>query len=175
VRYAPITDPAVATAAYSYHGLRWLAARIAVKMSGPPNVGSGELSTMAREKSPNAPKWWNIEVKPWPRRGVACWRKMFNTNPLYQLCWAAFGSSRSSSGSYALRFSERLRVEESAFNRATGAISTTEQSRRAAKSARWSGLLTFDGNGEIITSSGGIADLPAHITLVSPFLRIHSS
>ena len=175
MRYAPITDPAVATAAYSYHGLRWLAARIAVKMSGPPNVGSGELSTMAREKSPNAPKWWNIEVKPWPRRGVACWRKMFNTNPLYQLCWAAFGSSRSSSGSYALRFSERLRVEESAFNRATGAISTTEQSRRAAKSARWSGLLTFDGNGEIITSSGGIADLPAHITLVSPFLRIHSS
>src|ERR1017187_9016563 len=92
VRYAPITDPAVATAAYSYQGLRWLAARIAVKMSGPPNVGSGELSTMAREKSPNAPKWRNIEVKPWPRRGVACWRKMFNTNPLFQLCWAAFGA-----------------------------------------------------------------------------------
>ena len=120
MRYAPITDPAVATAAYSYQGLRWLAARIAVKMSGPPNVGSGELSTMAREKSPNAPKWRNIEVKPSPRPGVAPWRKMFNTNPLYQLCWAAFGSSRSSSGSYALRFSERLRVEESAFNRATG-------------------------------------------------------
>jgi hypothetical protein len=154
VRYAPITDPAVATAAYSYHGLRWLAARIAVKMSGPPNVGSGELSTMAREKSPNAPKWRNIEVKPWPQRGVACWRKMFNTNPLYQLCWAAFGSSRSSSGSYALRFSERLRVEESAFNRATGATSTTEQSRRAAKSARWGGLLTFDGKGEIIIVVG---------------------
>jgi len=91
VRYAPITDPAVATAAYSYHGLRWLAARIAVKMSGPPNVGSGELSTMAREKSPNAPKWWNIEVTPWPRRGVASWRKMFNTNSLYQLRWTAFG------------------------------------------------------------------------------------
>jgi hypothetical protein len=39
----------------------------------------------------------------------------------------------------------RVRVEESAFNRATGATSTTEQSRRAAKSARWGGLLTFDG------------------------------
>ena len=91
MRYAPITDPAVATAAYSYHGLRWLAARIAVKMSGPPNVGSGELSTMAREKSPNAPKWWNIEVTPWPQRGVASWRKMFNTNSLYQLRWTAFG------------------------------------------------------------------------------------
>src|ERR1017187_3288121 len=87
VRYAPITDPAVATAAYSYHGLRWLAARIAVKMSGPPNVGSGELSTMARENSPNAPKWRNIEVTPWPQRGVASWRKMFNTNSLYQLRW----------------------------------------------------------------------------------------
>src|ERR1700679_1414177 len=90
VRYAPITDPAVATAAYSYHGLRWLAARIAVKMSGPPNVGSGELSRMARKKRPNAPKWRNIEVTPWPRRGVAPWKKMFNTNPLYQLRWTAF-------------------------------------------------------------------------------------
>src|ERR1035437_6809280 len=89
-----ITDPAVATAAYSYHGLRWLAARIAVKMSGPPNVGSGELATMAREKSPNAPKWRNIEVKPWPRRGVASWRKMFNTNSLYQLRWTAFGEQQ---------------------------------------------------------------------------------
>jgi hypothetical protein len=44
VRYAPITDPAVATAAYSYHGSRWVAARIAVKMSGAPKVGRGELS-----------------------------------------------------------------------------------------------------------------------------------
>jgi hypothetical protein len=50
---------------------------------------------------------------------------MFNTNPLYQLCWAAFGSSRSSSGSYALRFWERLRVEESAFKRAAEAASRT--------------------------------------------------
>jgi hypothetical protein len=75
---------------------------------------SGELSTMASKKSPHAPKWRNIEVKPWPRRGVACWRKMFDTNPLYPLCWAAFGSNRSSSGSYDLRFSDRLRVEGSA-------------------------------------------------------------
>ena len=53
---APITDPAVATTAYSYHGLRWVAARMAVKMSGPPNVGKGELSRIARKKSPSAPK-----------------------------------------------------------------------------------------------------------------------
>jgi len=35
--------------------------------------------------------------------------------------------------------------------------------------------LTFDTKGEIIISSGGIADLPARLTLFSPFLRIHSS
>src|SRR5438270_6703297 len=29
-------------------------------MSGPPNVGSGELSRIARKKSPSAPKWRNI-------------------------------------------------------------------------------------------------------------------
>jgi hypothetical protein len=58
-----MTDPAVATAAYSYHGLRWVAARIAVKMSGPPNVGRGELSRIARKKSPSAPKWRNIELR----------------------------------------------------------------------------------------------------------------
>jgi len=63
VRYAPITDPAVATAAYSYQGLRWVAARIAVKMSGPPNVGRGELSSIARKKSPSAPRWRNIEAR----------------------------------------------------------------------------------------------------------------
>ncbi len=32
--------------------------------------------------------------------------------------------------------------------------------------------LTFATKGEIIVSSGGIADLPAHLTLFSPFLRI---
>src|ERR1039458_2648631 len=63
VRYAPVTDPAVATAAYSYPGSRWRAARIAVKMSGPPNVGRGELSRIARKRSPSAPKWRNIEVQ----------------------------------------------------------------------------------------------------------------
>jgi hypothetical protein len=35
--------------------------------------------------------------------------------------------------------------------------------------------LTFDTKGEIIISSGGIADLPVHLTLFSPFLHIHSS
>jgi len=35
-------------------GSRWVAARIAVKMSGPPKVGRGELSRIAREKSPSA-------------------------------------------------------------------------------------------------------------------------
>jgi hypothetical protein len=88
VRYAPITDPAVATAAYSYDGLRWLAARIAVKMSGPPNVGSGELSRMARKKSPNAPKWRNIEVTPC---AVAFGMKMFNMSAIYQLLLDDFG------------------------------------------------------------------------------------
>jgi hypothetical protein len=48
-----------------------------------------------------------------------------------------FGSSFCSSRSYALRFETQLRAEESAFKRAAGAASTTEQSRRAAKSARW--------------------------------------
>src|ERR1700722_162857 len=50
-----------------------------------------------------------------------------------------------------------------------------EQSRWAAKSSRWDGLLTFDTKGEIIILSGGIADLPAHLKLYSPFLRIYSS
>jgi len=38
--------------------------------------------------------------------------------------------------------------------RATEAVSTTEQPRKAAKSARWDGL-TFDTEGEIIISSSG--------------------
>ena len=32
-------------------------------MSGPPNVGRGELSRIARKRSPSAPKWRNIEVQ----------------------------------------------------------------------------------------------------------------
>ncbi len=80
-----MTEPAVATAAYSYQGLRWLAARIAVRISGPPNVGSGELSKMARKKSPNAPKWRNIDVTLCPPCGMPFWTKMFNTNSIYQL------------------------------------------------------------------------------------------
>src|SRR5690349_9779387 len=47
-------------------------------MSGPPNVGSGELSRIARKKSPNAPKWRNIEAKLRPRTGLAVWRRTFN-------------------------------------------------------------------------------------------------
>ena len=43
-----MTDPAVADAAYSYQRGLWLAARIAVRMSGPAKVGMGELSITAR-------------------------------------------------------------------------------------------------------------------------------
>ena len=59
--------------------------------------------------------------------------------------------------------------------RAAGAASAAEQSRWAAKSARWGGLLTLAAKGGIIILSGGIADLPAHLALFSPFLRIDSS
>src|SRR5580693_9112025 len=78
VIYAPITDPAVATAAYSYQGFRWLAARIAIRMSGPPNVGSGELSRIARKKSPSAPRWVSIEVKLRPLAGLRVWIRRFS-------------------------------------------------------------------------------------------------
>jgi hypothetical protein len=44
--------------------------------------------------------------------------------PLYQLRWMAFRSHRSFPRTYAVRFSEQLHVNESAFNRATGAAST---------------------------------------------------
>ena len=95
---APITDPTVATAAYSYHGLRWLAARIAVRMSGPPNVGRGELSRIARKKSPSAPKWRNIEVTPCPRFRLAFWMKAFNMGAIYQLCWTILRTAFSAPG-----------------------------------------------------------------------------
>src|SRR5579864_3176403 len=51
-----MTDPAVAEAAYSHHNGRWLAARMAVTMSGPPNVGKGVLSRIARKNNPAAPR-----------------------------------------------------------------------------------------------------------------------
>src|SRR5579863_8498686 len=63
VRYAPTTDPAVAIAAYSYQGLRWLAERTAVRMSGPAKVGMGELSRIARKKRPNAPRCRIVDAK----------------------------------------------------------------------------------------------------------------
>src|SRR5271163_4834028 len=62
VRYAPTTDPAVATAAYSHQGLRWLPARIASRMSSPPKVGRGELSRIARKNRPNAPRCRKMRV-----------------------------------------------------------------------------------------------------------------
>jgi hypothetical protein len=47
-------------------------------MSGPPKVGSGELSRIARKKSPNAPKWRNIEVMLCPLSGLAVWKRTFS-------------------------------------------------------------------------------------------------
>src|SRR5580693_1978584 len=55
VIYAPITDPAVATAAYSYQGFRWLAARIAIRMSGPPNVAAGSYPGSRERRAPALP------------------------------------------------------------------------------------------------------------------------
>jgi len=49
-----------------------------------------------------------------------------------------------------------------------------QKTYRTFHSAKLEGL-TFDIKGEIIILSGGIADLPAHLTLFSPFLRIYSS
>src|SRR5437667_3239623 len=50
-------------------------------MSGPPNVGRGELSRIARKKSPSAPKWRNIEVTPCPRFRLAFWMKRIAIKP----------------------------------------------------------------------------------------------
>src|SRR5580658_228581 len=63
VRKAPMTDPAVAMAAYSYQGSRCVADKTAVRMSGPLNVGMGELSRMAMKKRPSAPRWRRVEAK----------------------------------------------------------------------------------------------------------------
>ena len=110
---------------------------------------------MARKKSPNAPKWRNIDVTPCPLRGVAFWTKMFNTNAIYQLRRTLIQKQPPRSRRDALRFERQLRTEENAFNRATEAASPSQgQSRSAAKSARWNGL-TFDTKGGIIISSSG--------------------
>jgi len=67
---------------------RILVPRIAVAGSencrqnvGTAKVGRGELSRIARKKSPSAPKWRNIEVTPCP-----FWMKAFNMSATYQLC-----------------------------------------------------------------------------------------
>jgi hypothetical protein len=65
-----------------------------------------------------------------------------------------------------LRFSETRWEFKSAFNRAAGAASITEQSRWTAKSAG-SYELTFDTKDEIIISSGSQV-LSAKLTLFSP-------
>src|SRR5277367_2027602 len=77
VIYAPIADPMVATMAYSYQGLRRVETRMATRMSGPPKVGTGELSRIVRKKSPNAPRWRNTEKTVRPR-GAAVWSRRFN-------------------------------------------------------------------------------------------------
>jgi hypothetical protein len=63
-------------------------------MSGPPNVGSGELSRIARKKSPNAPKWRNIEAKLRPRADLAVWRRTFNLGNISTLpdCFSELAS-----------------------------------------------------------------------------------
>jgi len=74
-----------------------------------------------------------------------------------------------------LRFETQLAAEESAFNRAARAGSTTNQSRWVAKSARWDGL-TFDTKGENIVWSSGSHFYPARrLDVVLPLLRIHLS
>src|ERR1035438_3096999 len=54
-------------------------------------LGAESYRQWRGRKAPNARKWRHIEVTPWPQRGVASWRKRFNTNSLYQLRWTAFG------------------------------------------------------------------------------------
>src|SRR5438477_1442244 len=82
--YAPTTEPAVAEAAYSYQSGRWLAARIAVRMSGPANVGTGELSRIARENRPAAPRCRNVVRSVGCARRVCLCRRKLNTLAIYQ-------------------------------------------------------------------------------------------
>jgi hypothetical protein len=63
---------------------------MARRMSGPPKVGTGELSRIARKKSPRAPKWRNVERN--ERRRFAFWSRTFNMDergdpvPSFLLC-----------------------------------------------------------------------------------------
>jgi hypothetical protein len=61
--------------------------------------------------------------------------------------------------------------------RAAGAASTTEHSRRAAKSARWEGL-TFDTKDEIITwcraDRNCACNLDVVLALIRTYLSLHS-
>jgi hypothetical protein len=116
---------------------------------GGSKVGNGELSRIVRKKSPNAPKWPNIEVTLCPRGGMASWMKAFNMSARYQLFWTTLRTTFTPLAVEPPRFETRLRAEESTFKRVAGAASIAEQSRRAAKSARWDGL-TFDTKGEMI-------------------------
>src|SRR5665213_3731080 len=78
VIYAPMVDPAVATATYSYHGLGRVVTRIARRIAGPPKVGTGQLSRIARKKSPRAPRCRNTERNERPR--PVFWRITFNAD-----------------------------------------------------------------------------------------------
>jgi hypothetical protein len=90
-------------------------------------------------------------------------------NAIYQLCWTTLGAAFAPLAATTCVSGPQLRAEESAFNRAAGAASTTEQSRRAAHSAGWDEL-TFDTKGEIIISSSGSQFRPENLTLFSPLL-----
>src|SRR5580700_7813852 len=71
-----MVDPTVATATYSYHGLRRVVTRMASRISGPPKVGTGELSRIVRKNSPSAPRWRNLDRTECPR--VAFWSRTFS-------------------------------------------------------------------------------------------------
>src|SRR5712691_12989816 len=79
-----MTDPAVAVAAYSYQGSRWLADKTAVRMSGAPKVGIGELSRIARKKSPRAPRCCKEEVKLRGGRRGRCFCSRLSIFAIYQ-------------------------------------------------------------------------------------------
>jgi hypothetical protein len=130
---------------------------------------------MAREKSPNAPKWRNIEVTPWPRRGVASWRKMFNTNSLCQLRWTTFGEQ-------PLLLSQLCPAILRGIVSRRECLQTSRRGgfhrRAVAKGSEISKMGRIDFRPQRVKSlipSGVIADLPAQLTLFSPFLRIYSS
>src|SRR5580698_9326665 len=98
-----MVEPAVATAAYAYHGSRLVETRIATRISGPPKVGTGELSRIARKKSPNAPKWRNMEKIECPR--FELWR---TTLSIGRSGGGPFHDSRESPTSGSLAFQPDL-------------------------------------------------------------------